>query len=384
MADGELLHVDPLLIDVVGEVTNGVFVWDGAGVVNELLTDLSFDPANKDGLPATPSLRTLGSGAQQAARGSLVSYLAAAESYTAAKTFNGAMRLGAQLIVGMATLVSGSADVVLLDTTGGSFTVSLPAAPTAGDVFAFADYAQKWGVNPPTLDPNGKNLNGSTATVKLQTAVIIVYDGTSWFSIGRSRGSGDNVWPCNPNLIRSSDAGQKMNAALTPTFYPIMTPEQVIYALQQLTLRLTTVEAAALGGLAVYSIVYTADRTFTATRVAYLSAGLDLSTGAGNIKRGDVNGAPIGLDFIRNRYVVGCMLSSITTVKVVGQLNTQGRQGAFRWSDTGANTPTSGVRTSVTDWPTSFTQAQVSAFTGAATDMIAYAELGTPDGKLFM
>jgi hypothetical protein len=75
------------------------------------------------------------------------------------------------------------------DTTSAAFTVTLPASPVAGNVITLTDYAGTWGTNNLTINPNGLNINGSTANGKVATSrgsVNLVYvDSTQgWISYG--------------------------------------------------------------------------------------------------------------------------------------------------------------------------------------------------------
>ena len=54
-----------------------------------------------------------------------------------------------------------------LDTSSGSFTMTLPASPTAGDQVAFVDYGGNFATNAAVLDRNGSNLLGSAANMNL-------------------------------------------------------------------------------------------------------------------------------------------------------------------------------------------------------------------------
>lgn len=47
-----------------------------------------------------------------------------------------------------------------LDTTGGAFTVTLPASPAAGARVALFDPLGTWGTNPPTVNRNGQRIMG--------------------------------------------------------------------------------------------------------------------------------------------------------------------------------------------------------------------------------
>jgi hypothetical protein len=66
------------------------------------------------------------------------------ESFTAVKTSNYSALVG---------------DKVLTNTTGGSFTVTLPSG-SIGNKVEVLDYAGTWGTNPLTVSPGGNNLNG--------------------------------------------------------------------------------------------------------------------------------------------------------------------------------------------------------------------------------
>ena len=63
---------------------------------------------------------------------------------------------------------SGSAGVrYYLNTSGGSFTLTLPASPTAGDQVAFVDYGGNFATNAAVLDRNGSKIMGSAANMNL-------------------------------------------------------------------------------------------------------------------------------------------------------------------------------------------------------------------------
>jgi len=64
------------------------------------------------------------------------------------------------------------------NTTSAAFTVTLPSSATAGDIVAFADYAQTFNTNNLTLNPNGLKIEGATTNVILSTqgaSVTLVY-----------------------------------------------------------------------------------------------------------------------------------------------------------------------------------------------------------------
>ena len=69
-----------------------------------------------------------------------------------------------------------------LNTTSGGITVTLPSSPSAGDIVAFKDYANKWDCNAVTICRNGSNINGGAFNTCLSTesqSVTLIYvDGT--------------------------------------------------------------------------------------------------------------------------------------------------------------------------------------------------------------
>ena len=65
-----------------------------------------------------------------------------------------------------------------VNTTSGAVTVTLPASPTAGQIIALADYANKWATNAVTLNRNGSKINAGSCNATLVTdgqSVTLVY-----------------------------------------------------------------------------------------------------------------------------------------------------------------------------------------------------------------
>jgi hypothetical protein len=74
------------------------------------------------------------------------------------------------------TAVSGKG--YFCNTTGGAFTATLPASPTAGDIVGLKDYAATFGSNALTVGRNSSNIQGSATDSSLATnraSVVLVY-----------------------------------------------------------------------------------------------------------------------------------------------------------------------------------------------------------------
>ena len=68
------------------------------------------------------------------------------------------------------------------NTSGGAFTATLPASPSAGDIVGFKDYAQTWDSNNVTVARNGSNIEGTagdaTLDAKAQSVTFVYVDST--------------------------------------------------------------------------------------------------------------------------------------------------------------------------------------------------------------
>ena len=69
-----------------------------------------------------------------------------------------------------------------INTTGGAFTMTLPASPTIGDEISFIDYAGTFDTENLTIGRNSENIQGSAAdlTVSVERAAntLVYTDGT--------------------------------------------------------------------------------------------------------------------------------------------------------------------------------------------------------------
>lgn len=82
---------------------------------------------------------------------------------------------------------------VLTDTSGGSFTVTLPATPSVGAQVVIADAGSSWGTNNLTVGRNGSTIGGLAENLICDitgASVQFVYDGTTWEVYAQIGGNG--------------------------------------------------------------------------------------------------------------------------------------------------------------------------------------------------
>lgn len=168
----------------------------------------------------------------------------------------------------------------------------------------------------------------------------------------------------NADVIPIGTGGAVQTTILVPTFYTVNLPGVAQLTLDSIMAKVTTLEAATTIGAAIYSYTIPADNQITATLKCQLNA--TLSGAVATAVKGQVTAGAAGsgaanvvLDFTRERYLIGGMVSSVTTLQIssVAEGNTFVDMNLLKW--------TAAARASTTDWPASFTQASV-ANTGSS------------------
>jgi len=98
------------------------------------------------------------------------------------------------------TFTAANGEGYFANTSGGAFTVNLPASPSAGDIVAFADYTRTFGTNNLTINRNSEPIGGVAANALLnvngQSATFIYVDGTEgWINTNETQTSQTGAIP---------------------------------------------------------------------------------------------------------------------------------------------------------------------------------------------
>ena len=107
---------------------------------------------------------------------------------------------GTQYVYKTANYTTQDGEGVLADTSGGAFTVTLPATPTVGDTVVVADAGASFGTNNLTIGRNGSTINGTAENLVCDitgVSVTLVYDGTTWEVYAQIGGNGGNAVTLN-------------------------------------------------------------------------------------------------------------------------------------------------------------------------------------------
>jgi len=100
---------------------------------------------------------------------------------------------GLTYVVKTANYTTQNNEGVLADTSGGSFTVTLPATPSTGDQVVVADPTGDWGTNNLTVGRNGSTIADVAQDLVCDiagAAVQLIYDGTTWTVYAQIGGNG--------------------------------------------------------------------------------------------------------------------------------------------------------------------------------------------------
>jgi hypothetical protein len=103
---------------------------------------------------------------------------------------------GLTYVVKTANYTTQDKEGVLADTSGGAFTVTLPATPATGAQVVVADAGANWGTNNLTVARNGSTIGGLAEDLICDitgASVQFVYDGSTWEVYAQVGGNGGTV-----------------------------------------------------------------------------------------------------------------------------------------------------------------------------------------------
>lgn len=103
---------------------------------------------------------------------------------------------GLAYVVKTANYTTQDLEGVLADTSGGAFTVTLPATPATGAQVVVADAGANWGTNNLTIGRNGSTIGGLAENLVCDitgASVQLVYDGSTWEVYAQVGGNGGTV-----------------------------------------------------------------------------------------------------------------------------------------------------------------------------------------------
>ena len=103
---------------------------------------------------------------------------------------------GVSYVTKTANYTTKNLEGVLANTTGGAFTVTLPASPSAGDQVIIADSGNVFGTNNCIAGRNGSTIEGNAADLNLDingVSVQFVYSGSTWEVYSQVGGNGGNA-----------------------------------------------------------------------------------------------------------------------------------------------------------------------------------------------
>jgi hypothetical protein len=104
------------------------------------------------------------------------------------------------------TYTAAAGEFIIADTSGGSWTLTLPATPSTGDIVIVSD-GDDWTTNNLTIGRNGSTIEGDAADMTMNiggVSVSFVYDGTTWQIYAQVGIGGDS--------LTSSDIGSTVQA----------------------------------------------------------------------------------------------------------------------------------------------------------------------------
>lgn len=182
---------------------------------------------------------------------------------------------GLTYVVKTANYTTQDKEGVLANTSGGAFTVTLPAAPATGAQVVVADAGGVWGTNNLTVGRNGSTISGVAQDLVCDisgVSVQLVYDGATWEVYAQIGGNGGTAVAAN--VSNTFTAAQTFRATNAIRSEAASTQDAIVIA-------------GRAGGSSSYAVTLT-PATLSASRT------VTVPDGDGNYTLGYLNVPPVG------------------------------------------------------------------------------------------
>lgn len=113
-----------------------------------------------------------------------------------------------------------ASDSILADTSGGSFTITLPATPSTGDAIIIADGAD-WSTNNLTIARNGSTIEGLSEDLIIDVKAItltLVYNGTTWQVFANTSGAATILDDTSTDVVQYIGMSRNTSGAMTNSY----------------------------------------------------------------------------------------------------------------------------------------------------------------------
>lgn len=132
---------------------------------------------------------------------------------------------GGDIALKTANHTASAGEFLLADTSGGSFSITLPASPALGDKVVIADPSDSWSVNDLFIGRNGATIEGLTEDLILDISgakVALIYTGTTWRAYVEVRGaSGDAITADSADTLANKVIHGDVNTMTADGTHPV-------------------------------------------------------------------------------------------------------------------------------------------------------------------
>ena len=212
---------------------------------------------------------------------------------------------GLSYVAKTANYTASNLEGVLANTSGGAFTVTLPASPTTGDQVVIADSGNAFGTNNCIAGRNGSTIEGASSDLNLNingVSVQFVYSGSTWEVYAQVGGNGGDV----VTLTGTQTLTNKDLSSATNTF---PTTLATLAGVQTLTNKTITFAANTLTDVAGTSATQTLTNK-TIVDTVYALSGTALLATNGGVQTKTVGGAITFTDSLVSGDAIVLMLEA--------------------------------------------------------------------------